>query len=164
MNQQTDYTEQIIQQAKNAWAAQNKTVSKFLNKYDDAVYENEIAPGRNRAVYLLGHLVAVNDGMITLLGLGDRLFPHLDEMFIKAPDKTVNDIPSVATLKQNWEALNEALTHRFSQMTTQDWMGRHTSVSEEDFVNEPLRNKLNVLISRTNHQSYHMGQLNLLQA
>src|ERR1700748_717444 len=125
MNEQTDYTKQVILQARNAWAAQNKIASKFFNKYEDAVYENEIAPGRNRAVYLLGHLIAVNDGMITLLGLGDRLFPHLDETFIKSADKTVSDLPSVATLKQNWETLNEALTHRFDQMTTQDWMGRH---------------------------------------
>jgi len=47
-------------------------------------------------------------------------------------------------------------------MSVADWMGRHMSVSEEDFAKEPQRNKFNVLIGRTNHQSYHLGQLNLL--
>jgi uncharacterized damage-inducible protein DinB len=164
MSISTDYTTQIIQQAKNAWTAQNKTVTKFFNKYDDAVYQKEIAPGRNRAVYLLGHLIAVNDGMIKLFGIGDRLYADLDETFIKAADKTVEHIPSVSELKQHWETLNEALTKRFDEMTTTDWMGKHTAVSEEDFVKEPLRNKLNVLIGRTNHQSYHMGQLALISA
>ena len=34
-------------------------------------------------------------------------------------------------------------------------------VSDEDFAREPHRNKLNVLISQTNHLSYHPGQLSL---
>jgi hypothetical protein len=41
-------------------------------------------------------------------------------------------------------------------------MDRHTAVSEADFALNPSRNKLSILISRTNHQSYHLGQLNLL--
>jgi hypothetical protein len=44
-------------------------------------------------------------------------------------------------------------------MKPQDWLGRHTAVSEEDFQKEKHRNKLNVLISRTNHAGYHLGQL-----
>ncbi|KAA5534606.1 DinB family protein [Taibaiella lutea] len=157
-----NYTEQVIQQAINVWAAQNKTVTNFFNKYDDAAYMNEIAPGKNRAIYLLGHLIAVNDGMQQLFMLGERLFPQYDAIFIKAADKTVTDLPSIQTLKEDWEKLNIALADHFGKMTTAEWIGRHASVSEEDFAKEPLRNKLNVLFSRTNHQSYHMGQLNLM--
>jgi uncharacterized damage-inducible protein DinB len=157
-----NYTEQAIQQAINAWAAQNKTVTNFFNKHDDAAYMNEIAPGKNRAIYLLGHLIAVNDGMQQLFMLGDRLFSQYDAIFIKAADKTVADLPSIQTLKENWERLNDTLSNHFSKMTTEEWMARHASVSEEDFAKEPLRNKLNVLLGRTNHQSYHMGQLNLM--
>jgi len=36
------------------------------------------------------------------------------------------------------------------------------AVSDEDFSKEPHRNKLNVIINRTNHMSYHLGQLILL--
>jgi hypothetical protein len=40
-----------------------------------------------------------------------------------------------------------------------EWFNRHTVVSEADFEKEPHRNKLNLLINRTNHLSYHLGQL-----
>jgi len=62
----------------------NKNVAKFFNKYDEASYINEVAPGRNRAVYLLGHLIAVNDGMITLFGLGEKLFPEYEAILLPA--------------------------------------------------------------------------------
>ena len=41
----------------------------------------EIAPGKNRLIYLWGHLTAVNDALIPLLGFGERLHPELDAMF-----------------------------------------------------------------------------------
>lgn len=160
--QTTDYTTQIISQVIHTWAAQNKAVTAFFNKYTNDDYEKEVAPGRNRAIYLLGHLVAVNDGMLPLFGLGDKLFPGLDTLFITAPDKAHTTLPSLATLKEHWEALNTTLTSHFNKMNQGEWMSRHQSVSEADFALNPSRNKLNVLLSRTTHQSYHLGQLNLL--
>jgi len=155
-------TEQIIQQIINAWLAQNKAITDFFIKYSDEAYLKEVAPGRNRPVYLLGHLIASNDGMLPLFGLGEKLFPQYEAIFIKSPDKTVADIPAIATLKNDWEKLSNTLNDHFSKMTTADWLSKHTAVSDEDFAKEPLRNKLNVLIGRTNHQSYHRGQINLL--
>jgi hypothetical protein len=40
-----------------------------------------------------------------------------------------------------------------------EWFTRHNNVSAADFANEPHRNKLNIIINRTNHTSYHLGQL-----
>jgi uncharacterized damage-inducible protein DinB len=156
-------TELIVQQVITAWEGQNKAVSKFINKYDEPAYLKEVAPGRNRAIYLLGHLVSTSDSLLVFFGLGDRLFPELEEIFSRNPDKTFAEIPSFAELKEKWEALNLTLTQHFSQMKTQEWLERHTKVSPEDFAKEPHRNKLNVLISRTNHQAYHLGQMNLLK-
>jgi hypothetical protein len=155
-------TAQVIKQVINAWASQNKAVTTFFNKYDDNVYYEEIAPGRNRPIYLLGHLISVSDGLLVMFGIGERLFPELEELFIKNPDKFFTDIPSLADLKGKWETINVALTAHFNKMTPDEWLGRHTKVSEEDFAVDPMRNKLNVLISRTNHQSNHLGQLYLL--
>jgi uncharacterized damage-inducible protein DinB len=163
-NPATESTNQIITQIINLWAAQNKTVTAFFNKYDDSAYNKEVAPTRNRAIYLLGHLIAVNDGMLPIFGLGVRLFPEYEDMFIKNPDKTVDNLPTIAQLKQNWETLNTTLSNHFNTMTATDWLSKHTLVSSEDFAQNPLRNKLNVLLSRTTHQSYHTGQLNLLIA
>jgi hypothetical protein len=34
-------------------------------------------------------------------------------------------------------------------------------MSEEDYAKDPIRNRLAVLLSRTNHLSYHLGQITL---
>jgi len=155
-------TVQIIKQILNTWTAQANTVTAFFNKYDDAVYLNEVAPGRNRAVYLLGHLVAASDGLLPLLGFGERIFPKLERLFTTNPDLTFAEIPTIAELKQNWETVNTALSAHFNKLQPDEWLEKHTRISDEDFALEPTRNKLNVLISRTNHISYHLGQLVLL--
>ena len=162
ITQETAALEQVIRQVINSWAAQNKSVTTFFNKYDEAAYMQEVAPGRNRAIYLLGHLLAANDGMLPLFGLGEKLYPEFYAQFQIAPDKSVETLPSVAELKQQWETVMATLADHFQKMTTQDWLGKHNSISAEDFEREPHRNKLNVLLGRTNHQSYHLGQLNLL--
>ena len=162
--QNSNYTEQIVTQVKNAWAAQNKNVSAFFNKYDNEAYLKEIAPNKNRAVYLLGHLTAVNDNLLPLFGFGEKLYPELEEMFLKSADKAVANIPTVAELKEKWETVNTTLGNHFDKMSADEWLDRHTAVSAEDFIKEPTRNKLNVLMGRAIHQSYHAGQLNLLDA
>ncbi|MBC7554999.1 MAG: hypothetical protein H7257_13600 [Taibaiella sp.] len=48
-------------------------------------------------------------------------------------------------------------------MGAEDWFLKHNSVSAEDFVNEPHRNKLNILLTRTTHLSYHLGQFILIK-
>lgn len=159
--QTTNYSERIISQVISVWTSRNKAFNDFFDKYDNEAYLNEIAPDRNRAVYLLGHLIAVNDNMIPLFGLGEKLYPEL-EAFSGNADRSFAITDSVAQLKEKWNTLNKTLTNAFSKMTPEDWMSRHSSVSQEDFEKEPTRNKLNVLLSRTNHQSYHLGQLNLM--
>ena len=39
-----------------------------------------------------------------------------------------------------------------------DWVQRHSAVSEEDFAKDASRNRFSILLSRTNHLSYHLGQ------
>ncbi|MEI9934608.1 MAG: DinB family protein [Ferruginibacter sp.] len=156
-------TEQIINLITKAWAAQNKRVSDFFDKYSDDAYLNEIAPGRNRAIYLLGHLTAINDALLPLFGFGEKLFPELEEPFLTNADKTNAAFPSLTELKQYWQTVNTTLTAHFNKLTSEEWLDKHTAVSAEDFAINPERNRLNVLIGRTNHQSYHLGQLNLLR-
>jgi hypothetical protein len=154
---------QIIQQVLNAWTAQNERVTNFFNKYDDSIYLDEVAPGRNRAVYLLGHLAATSDSLLPLLGFGEKLYPQLEALFSTNPDRTFEEIPSVAELKQYWATISATLAERFASLQPHEWLERHTKVSAEDFATDPLRNKLNVLISRTIHIGYHAGQLTFLK-
>lgn len=156
-------TAQLVKQVLTAWNGQNKYADKFFYKYNDEYYFKEVSPGRNRAIYLFGHLIAVNDDLFRVLGIGDRLYPELDEAFITNPDKAINDIPSINELKTYWEEVNKKLMDHFDKMTVQEWMDRHTLISQEDFEKEPHRNRLNVLLTRTTHQAYHLGQLYLLE-
>jgi hypothetical protein len=60
----------------------------------------EISPGRNSGVYLLGHLTAVSDGLLPILGFGERLYPQLENIFLKNPEKSGLEKPSIDELKQ----------------------------------------------------------------
>jgi len=146
-----------------AWDAQNDYLNNLVETLTDEQLSKEISPGRNSGVYLLGHLIAVSDAMLPLLGFSDRLFPALENIFIKNPDKSDLIIPDINELKENLKVVNERLKKKFNSTSDEEWLSRHTAVSAEDFEKEPHRNKLNVVISRTNHMANHIGQLLLLK-
>ena len=146
-----------------AWDTQNNYFTKLIDTIGEEQLQKEIAPGKNTGVYLLGHLVAVSDAMLPLLGWGEKLFPELEEVFIKHPDKATAVKPPVAELKEKLHAVNTKLSAHFHMATIDQWLDRHMAVAPEDFANEPHRNRLNVLISRTNHLANHIGQLLLLK-
>jgi hypothetical protein len=118
----------------------------------------EIAPGRNRLVYLWGHLTAIHDAMLPLLGIGERLYPEFDVAFVSNPDKSQAAIPSHEQVRQAWARVNAELSKGFEKMSWSDWAQRHTAVSEEDFAKDTSRNRFAILLSPTNHLSYHLGQ------
>ncbi len=153
----------FIKMALDSWYTHINRVGKLLESLSDEALAAEVAPGRNTGVYLFGHLVAVHDAMIPLLNIGSKLYPQLEEPFIKQPDKSALEKPSFPQLRTYWTEVNNALTLSFNLMNADEWLQKHTAVSEEDFAKSPLRNKLNVLLSRTNHLAYHTGQLAFLK-
>lgn len=124
----------------------------------DEQLQQQVAPGRNRLLYIVGHLTAIHDRMFPLLGLGERLHPELDEIYISNPDQALPDSISASALKQAWSEVNSKLSAAFGRLTPQQWLERHTAVSDEDFAKDPTRNRLAVLLSRTNHAAFHTGQ------
>jgi hypothetical protein len=153
----------FVQMALKAWNTHVNQANKFFDALPDDSLLKEVAPGKNRIVYLLGHLIAVNDTMISLFGVGERLYAHLDEAFVKNPDKSGLEIPEISTLKEDWKRSNEMLANYFKGIPAADWFKKHTAMTDEDLAREPTRNKLSVLINRTNHLSYHLGQLLLVK-
>jgi hypothetical protein len=153
----------ILKMVFDRWNGALKNFDSTLNALTDEQLQKEIAPGRNRGTYLLGHLIAVHDDMIVLLDMGDKLFPEFVEPFIKSPDKSVAETPSAKELRAAWNKMNELLAQKFSSMQPDEWFQKHTAVSEEDFLKELHRNKLNIIITRTTHLTYHTGQLVLLK-
>lgn len=164
METQTNTTELFVKMAVDAWNTQNARLSNMLETLSDEQLSAETAPGRNSGTYLLGHSVAVNDGMLPILGFGERLYPELDEPFLKNPEKSGLEKPSLAQLKEYWYKVNSELAKHIANMKPEDWFQKHNSVSAEDFAKEPHRNKLNILINRANHQSYHLGQIAYLKS
>ena len=143
----------------SAWDGYNARVSKLLETLPDDEFLAETAPGRNTGIYLVGHLVAVSDALFPILGYGERLYPELDKIFVNSPDKSGHEMPSVNELKEHWSKVNAKLSYHIGQMREDDWFTRHNNVSEADFMKEPHRNKLNIILNRTSHTSYHLGQL-----
>ena len=147
----------------DAWSNELKATNALLEKLTDEQLMREVAPSRNRGIYLLGHLTAVHDRMLSLLRFRDVMHPELSKPFLDEADKTVADLPSVAQLRALWKAVNSTLMDHMTRLPAGEWFTRHASVSEEDFAKEPHRNRLNVVLSRTSHLANHRGQLLLLK-
>ena len=162
METTTTQSNLLVKMTLMAWDAQNNYLHELINSLTDEQLTKETAPGKNTGVYLLGHLIAVNDGLFPLLGFDKRLFPEMEEVFLKNPDKSGLTFPSVTELKQRFETVNVKLKNHFQSTDINGWLSRHTAVSPEDFVKEPHRNKLNAVITRTSHMAYHIGQMRLL--
>jgi hypothetical protein len=155
-------TELLVKMVIDRWNGSIVNLNKHLNGLTDEQLQKEIAPGKNRGTYLLGHLIAVHDDMIILLDMGEKLFPELFEPFIKQADKVATETPTASELREMWEKQNTLMQEKFAKMKPEEWFEKHTAVPEEEFAKEPHRNKLNIIITRTSHLQYHSGQIVLL--
>jgi hypothetical protein len=155
---------QFATAALTSWKTVIGQIDKGLERWNDDDLQTEIAPGRNRLYYLLGHLTAVHDRMLPLLRLGDRLHPGLDEQFIENGDRTfAGREASPSELRTAWSEVNTRLTSGLERLSSAELLERHNSISEEDFAKEPHRNRLTVVLSRTAHAAMHEGQMRLVR-
>jgi hypothetical protein len=156
-----DTNQVIVKMIFDRWYALIKMFVEAIDSLTDEQLQKEIAPGKNRAIYLLGHLIAVHDDMLPLLDFGDKIFPEINATF-KSPDRSIETIPAAGELRAYRNKMNETLTQHFNRLQPADWFQKHTAVTTGNFIKEPHRNKLNIILTRTSHLSYHMGQLALL--
>jgi len=148
----------LIQGGLQAWKFNEDRIDKFFRALSEEQLQHEIMPGRNRLIYLWGHIAAVNDALFPLLGLGPKMYPELDPMFLANPDRAVQEIYSGHEVGRAFGEINRALWTAFTRWTTAEWLEKHTSVSDEDFVREPHRNRFTVVVSRNTHMAFHFGQ------
>src|SRR6267378_662440 len=142
----TSVENSLIDAALRGWKSNIERAGNLFGTLSPEQLEQQVAPGKNRLIYLWGHLTAVNDGLLPLLGIGERLHPEFDGMFISNPDKSVPLTVSGQSLKTAWQEINQKLWDGFSRFSASDWAQRHTAVSEEDFAREPHRNRFTVLL------------------
>jgi hypothetical protein len=81
-----------VQVAINSWRLVLERANKIFSSLTEDELLKEVAPGRNRVIYLWGHLTAIHDAMFPILGLGERLHPELDAIFVSSPDKTISPV------------------------------------------------------------------------
>lgn len=153
----------LVKMILDAWYAKVQEVDKLISELSDEELLQEVAPGKNRGIYQLGHLTAMHDTLFRILRMCKEIFPEYANIFLWSPDKTVAGLPSIEEIKQRWVNVNIQLKKCFSQMHTNEWFERHALISTADFEKEPNRNRLNVILNRTNHMNYHIGQLILLK-
>lgn len=153
----------VVKSVLDAWNPRIEGANKIIDSLTDEDLQKEVSPGRNRAIYLVGHLALVHDKMLPLLNFESQHYAHLDEAFLYKPDRSV-ELPSASEVRAIWKDVNSKLATHIAKLSADEWFQKHSSVSEEDFLKEPHRNRLNVLLGRTNHMQYHIGQIALVKS
>jgi hypothetical protein len=151
--------ELVITTVVATWKLVIKRLDERFAQLDDEQLQKQIAPNKNRVFYLLGHLTAVHDRMLPMLGIGERLHPELDEAYLTNPDRTISDPLPASELKKAWSEVNVAITSAVEGFSVADWLKKHSAVSDEDFSKNATRNRLAVVLNRTYHASFHTGQI-----
>jgi DinB superfamily len=113
----------LIDAALRGWKANIERVDKLFGALSPEQLEQQVTPGENRLIYLWGHLAAVNDGLLPLLDIGERLHPEFNEMFITKPDRSVELTVTAQSLKFAWDKINQKLWEGFSKFSPADWAG-----------------------------------------
>jgi len=153
----------LVTSALNSWKSTIERADRIFSPLNEEQLQKEVAPGKNRLIYLWGHLTAVHDRMLPLLGFGERLHPELDPIFITSPDRTIAKLPAAEEIKKSWSEVNSRLLAGLESLSPAQWLEKHSSVSEEDFAKDPSRNRFAILLSRTSHIAFHVGQTALIQ-
>ena len=153
--------QRLVQAAIRAWTSSVARAAEEFARLHPEDFERTVAPGKNRLIYLYGHLIAIHDRMIPLLGIGERACEALDAPFITAPDSPAASYPTLDELRAAWRRVHAALESGTLALTPEAWSEAHTAVSADDFDKSPWRNRFSVLLSRTSHLAYHMGQIRL---
>jgi hypothetical protein len=152
----------LVTSALSSWKSAVERADRLFFPLSEEQLQKEVAPGKNRLIYLWGHLTAVHDRMLPLLEVGPRLYPELDGPFLTSPDKTVAPLPAATEIKKSWDEVNHKLLAGFEGFSATEWLLKHASVSAEDFAKDPSRNRFAILLSRTGHITFHLGQTALI--
>jgi DinB superfamily len=156
-------TERMIHSSLQSWSQVLARLDQRLLGLNDEQLECPVAPERNRLIYLLGHLTVAHDMMRVLLRVGNRLHPELDDAFFDNPDRSKKHQFHSSDIKNAWSEINRDLTEAMSKFSSDEWLERHAAVAEADFPRDMTRNRLAILLSRTNHASFHLGQIVLVK-
>jgi hypothetical protein len=137
-----------------------KTWKATVGRFDDIVAassDEELdrveMPGTSRLSYLIGHLTALHDRLLPLLGLGDRQHAELDAEFSDERDAHRAIVVPASRLRAAWNDVNAALLAGMEGLTPEEWLERPSPLTDT--------NRLGVLLNWTNHVSLHSDRIRL---
>src|ERR1700736_459365 len=103
--------------ALHGWKGNIERADKMFSGLSEEDRLKDGVPEKTRMIYLWGHLTAVHDAMLPLLGCGRRLHPEFDVAFISNPDRSRADIPSHEQVRGAWSVVNTKLWNGFEKMS-----------------------------------------------
>ena len=151
----------MINQLLDQWDNKIQETTDLFVSFREQHAMEPVGPGKNRVIYILGHLIVASDCFLAALELNGRCYPEYDELFL-TPQHPANEYPAYDLLLQQWVSINEILSAYLRQLSPADWKSKHNYISETDFIFEHKRNKFNVLLNRNAHLFHHAGQLALI--
>jgi hypothetical protein len=158
-----DQQKLFVQIGLHSWNTQISRAEKVFNSYSDNEFYKQIAPGKNRIIYLYGHLAIYHDLLKETLGLGTSKYAYLAPIFLQNPDNVEAEMPSIEELKAIWNEVHDELKVLFANLAPGEWFKRHNAITDADFEKDPSRNRLSVVLTRANHVAYHLGQVVLVK-
>ena len=152
----------MIGQLLDMWENKVQETTEVFRSLGESRAREAVAPGKNRVIYLLGHLLVMHDGIFETLELGGRTCKGYDELFL-LPQHAANQYPSYHLLLEQWIALNKTLTFKLRQLSPQQWRSKHRYISEADFESHPNKNRFCGFQCLLTHLYHHAGQLALIR-
>src|SRR5260221_3777318 len=83
-----------------SWKNTLGRADKLFSTLTEEQFLREVAPGKNRILYLLGHLTAVPDSLHTALRLGGRIHPPLRGLILFQPGQGIQHASSTSVFKE----------------------------------------------------------------
>ncbi|HEY4304914.1 MAG TPA: DinB family protein [Gemmatimonadaceae bacterium] len=139
--------------ALNTWKATVGRFDDIVVGCSDEELEREVTAGRSRLFYLIGHITALHDRLLPVLGLGERKHAELDAEFGDERDAHRSSALAPGRLRQLWSEVNAALLFGMEKLTPEQWLEKASSAAEQS--------RLSVLLAWTDHVSLHSTQLRI---
>lgn len=144
------------------FAVQYELVTEWLSGivggYSDSDFSLSLAPGKNHALWILGHLVTSDDDLSLFLGKGELLFPEYTKVFSQGCKLIPpEECPQPAELKNALQNVIEKNRKIYSGLTEDELDTPHSMLKEGE--DDYFKTKRRVLISWQLHTVYHTGQL-----
>src|SRR5438105_993843 len=95
----------IVKMVLDAWNSKINEANILFDSLTDEQLKNEVAPGRNTGIYLLGHLTATHDLMLPIVGFGEQIYPQLKATYNDNADAK-RYTETASELRQYWKNIN----------------------------------------------------------